>query len=48
MGSTAPSRQGLSSTTKMERRHLQGNIKNKRYLGLDWERVLGNELITNG
>lgn len=38
----------MSSTTKMEKRHLQGSFKNKRFLGLDQERVLRNELITNG
>ena len=38
----------MSSTTKMEKRHLQGSFKNKRFLSLDQERVLRNELITNG
>lgn len=45
MGSTAPRRQGLSSTTKTERQRLQGSFKNKRFLGLDQEQALGNELI---
>lgn len=35
----------MSSTTKMERQRLQGSFKNKRFLGLDQEQALGNELI---